>query len=425
DARINQVIRDVARASGDAVRLVDVERLFTEAAQAPGHIPGGDLFYDHCHMNINGNYRIARAILEEMEPLLPASIRQTSSSDRTIPDLRQCAKRLAFSGWDQLKINRDVLTAMERPPFTHRLDNAERIDLQRRQIATQQAFLTPEALQRYRAPYEQAIEQAPDDCTLRRNFASLLQALRDPSAAETQWRIVLNRFPEDAQAHIELGRSLVNQNKPKDGAEQYRLALASPYCDSRSRAIAHFNLAIALERLEQPADAIEHYRAAIRLSPTYEKAHVNLGLALRRQGEIDRALDHFKRAIEINPDFSPGHLNLALTLLGRERLEEAVSAFAEVSRIEPRNAMVHAAMGDTLVRLDRVDEAIAHFETVIQLAPGSAEAHHNLGIARMKQGDLSGAIEHFETALRLKPDFPDARANLEAARGKRELETRD
>ncbi len=72
DSRLNAIIRKVAAEQETAgVRLADAERSFAKSDLAAGGIPGNALFYEHVHFNFDGNYLLARALLEEVEAALP------------------------------------------------------------------------------------------------------------------------------------------------------------------------------------------------------------------------------------------------------------------------------------------------------------------------------------------------------------------
>ena len=73
DSRINQIIRDAADAdNGRGVYFLDAAGMF--ARHSPEKIPGNELFYEHVHLNFEGNYLLGRAFAEQTAKLLPKSI---------------------------------------------------------------------------------------------------------------------------------------------------------------------------------------------------------------------------------------------------------------------------------------------------------------------------------------------------------------
>jgi hypothetical protein len=83
DRRINSAIRQVAaERAADAVYLVDAEESLAASGSAPGGLPGNRIFFDHVHFTFEGNYLLARVILDRLETALPhlRSLRKASSS---------------------------------------------------------------------------------------------------------------------------------------------------------------------------------------------------------------------------------------------------------------------------------------------------------------------------------------------------------
>ena len=73
DSRINQIIRDAAdEEAGKGVSLLDAARML--AQDSPEKIPGNELFYEHVHLNFDGNYLLGLAFAEQTAKLLPKSI---------------------------------------------------------------------------------------------------------------------------------------------------------------------------------------------------------------------------------------------------------------------------------------------------------------------------------------------------------------
>ncbi len=70
DSRINRLVREEAeRFAGRGVTLCDAVSLV--ASNSPTGIAGDETFYEHVHFNFDGNYRMARALAEQIAPLLP------------------------------------------------------------------------------------------------------------------------------------------------------------------------------------------------------------------------------------------------------------------------------------------------------------------------------------------------------------------
>jgi tetratricopeptide (TPR) repeat protein len=109
-----------------------------------------------------------------------------------------------------------------------------------------------------------------------------------PDEARVAYRGVLEREPEFADAHVNLGRLLHESGDVYAALVHYRAALSIRPGD----ATAAFNAGVALEDLGANADAIAAYRRAIECDPQNPDAHYNLARLLEQSGKPDLAVRH-------------------------------------------------------------------------------------------------------------------------------------
>jgi hypothetical protein len=97
DSRINEIIRDVAaNRTAEGIHLVDSERDFE--ANSPHGIPGNDLFYEHVHLNFEGNYVLAKSIYHQVREILPPDVRGTRESASHVPPVEEFARERCCDG---------------------------------------------------------------------------------------------------------------------------------------------------------------------------------------------------------------------------------------------------------------------------------------------------------------------------------------
>lgn len=150
-------------------------------------------------------------------------------------------------------------------------------------------------------------------------------------AALAQYQTAIERNPDDAESHSNLGQMLVRLQRPAE---------ALPYFD---RAIAlvprrwayHFNRARALGLLERWDEAITGYRTAQQLFPDDYATAFNLGQALHRKGSEAEAVDAYRRAIELDPSDASFRLALGTSLERLDKRADAAAAFSEYLRLLP------------------------------------------------------------------------------------------
>ncbi len=88
---------------------------------------------------------------------------------------------------------------------------------------------------------------------------------------------------------------------------------------SPNSALAHLNLGAALAFRGQIDREIEQYRLALELAPNYDEAHFNLGLAFFKKGYMDAAIEQFKTTLMLNPDSLDARYYLQLSLSAKSR----------------------------------------------------------------------------------------------------------
>jgi tetratricopeptide (TPR) repeat protein len=161
DRQINQIIRKIAQEKQEqGVYFVDAEKAIS--AQSEHHIPGEKWFYEHVHFNFAGNYLMARTLFEQIEQLLPESIKKGRVIERADPNEQDCARILTFTILDQYKIAKNVLEKyITKPPFTNQAYHAQTVHRLEAYIQALQDQVTQTPFDSFLETYKRAIEQNP------------------------------------------------------------------------------------------------------------------------------------------------------------------------------------------------------------------------------------------------------------------------
>ena len=141
---------------------------------------------------------------------------------------------------------------------------------------------------------------------------------------------------------------------------------------------AHNNLGLAFAKLGKLGDAVGQYKEALRIKPDLAEAQFNWGLALVRQGRLEEAIGHWEQALRNKPDFADAQYNwgLALALQGKPR--EAISHWEQALRIDPDLADAQYNWGLALEKLGRAAEAIRHYRQALRIRPDFVQAQEAL-----------------------------------------------
>jgi tetratricopeptide (TPR) repeat protein len=107
---------------------------------------------------------------------------------------------------------------------------------------------------------------------------------------------VVEREPNHAAAHINVGTLYYNRQDFALAEKHYRAAIAS---DPRY-ALAYFDLGNVLDETGRVQEAIQTYKAALQLAPTYADAHYNLALAYEKIKQPRKALSHWRAYVKLD-----------------------------------------------------------------------------------------------------------------------------
>jgi tetratricopeptide (TPR) repeat protein len=181
---------------------------------------------------------------------------------------------------------------------------------------------------------------------------------------------------------------------------------------SPNNARAHLNLGLALFSAGRVPEAISHYEQAAQLRPDYFFAQRNLGSALYRARRVPEAIDRYEQAAQLRPDDFETHYNLGVALFSTGRMLQAVSHYERAAQLKPGDFQAHYNLGCALSRAGRVPGAISCYQRALELKPDDFQTRYNLGNALCCAGRPSEAIAHYERALQLRPDSAEAHDNL-------------
>ncbi len=107
-----------------------------------------------------------------------------------------------------------------------------------------------------------------------------------PEEARDAYRRALELDPHHADAHVNLGRLLQEEDRTEEAETHYRAVLT----DHPGHATACYNLGIVLEDLRRPSDAIKAYEQAIVADRRLADAYFNLARLYEQAGKRAAAL---------------------------------------------------------------------------------------------------------------------------------------
>jgi tetratricopeptide (TPR) repeat protein len=368
DTGLNRVITKQARErSGKGVWFVDSEKQL--GLKSSSGVPGVESFYEHVHLNCEGNYQLALAFAEQATNCFPTSITRTDT--KTWADSLLCNQQLGLTDWNRYSIMEEISKRMSEAPFTRQLEHGTRMDEITNSLKELASRMTAPAASSARATFNEILNQRPQDPYLHHNFAEFLLKTGDLEPAAEQMRKVCELLPDSYAGFLQLGRVLARQKK-----------------------------------YEEAKTSLE---TALRLRPDTFDVRMELGEVLAARNQFDEAIDQFQEARKLHGGDTARLLLLEADAQARQhRISQAVDLLGEAIRLKPDYADAHELLGIELAADNRFSEAQAQFEELVRLRPNYADGRVNLGIALARQQKFAAALEQFDVALKLDPQNSQA-----------------
>ncbi len=440
DSMINQTIRQVATAHPEhGVSLLDmagalidgtfvedtfvegpfVEGTFVDDAASdkaegfPG-MPGNRFFHEHVHFNFAGNFALASAVYRHLEPHFSTQDASPSNLDAAVPPLplnqQRLADRLAFTPFDEIELERDILRLVSRPPFVDQIDHHP--DLNRRWLRVRElhAKLTPTSWQDAETLYEQRLSEQPNDLEARRRLATHLQTRR-PAASIPHWRFLLDRLPDLSRWRVAFALALADAGQ----AEEALTELERLPPGDRDSADGLVNRGTILEARGDQDAADAAYRQALTLDPRHTLASFNLASSTLRRGQLARSTELFQALVEGAKDFAPAHHGLGRSLELQGDVRSAITAYRAALRADPGLASAYNSLGLALQARGDFSDAARAFRQALTYRHDFALAMFNLADLRWSLGFHTEAATLYARGLSYRPDNVQARYNRAGA----------
>src|SRR5271154_6019783 len=178
--------------------------------------------------------------------------------------------------------------------------------------------------------YQLYLEKKPDDAAVHFQLGYAYTAMQKLDDAKVQYQKAIELNPKMSEAYLNLGLALLDSDP---GAAIAPLQKATELLPNQQR--AKFALAVAYERTGKPAPAIEQYRAAEKLDDQDFETHFALGRTLLNSGRPAEAEPEFRAALALKNDSLPCRLGLAKSLASQKKSEAAAQEFDSYLKLAP------------------------------------------------------------------------------------------
>jgi len=363
DSRVNETIRAAARRfAGDSLALCDAAEALRAAS--PDGIPGEKLFYEHVHLNPDGNYALALAWAGQVEKFLSPALKL--GAQPAWASQAECEQWLGLTDWNRGSILDDVLQRIQRPPFSGQSGNAEQVARLRNEIAELRRRLTDGAAARAREVYLRALGRAPENFRLHESYAEFLEARREWKPAVAEREKVCELIP----------------------------GYYFPF----------YTLGVDLKEAGALAEARAALLRAAALKPDEGDIRLELGTVCARQGEWEQARQELEAARRFSPEDPHAALFLGEVLWKLERRSEALASLREAARLDPSDWQPHYRLASDLAQLGQFSDASVEYQEALRLNPASVKTKLGLAAVLLSLGREAQAIQQLDEVLKLEPN---------------------
>ena len=406
DSRINQIIEAAADANaGQGVLFLDTERVLAQST--PGQIPGHELFYEHVHLNFDGNYLLGRAWAEQTAELLAK--KNVSPVQGGWASSEICDRRLAVSAWDRSRVFQEILSRLAEPLYARQMTHDATVRGCRDKLEELASRMNSEAPDQTRQLYQQALALAPADNFLHQNFAQYLGAKGELAQATVEAQHVCELLPQRPAQDYDLGNLLIIQGRIDEAAEYYSRALAL----QRDFAPALNGLGQIRANQQKTGEADAYFRQALRANPNNPETYFLLGFLAQTRGDLKQAAIDYQQAARLQPQGTADFFSQAVGASATGFRGQAMEALGMAIQLNPGCWQARYLLGRELAAEGKLEEARRQFLAAVRYRPDFAPAHLNLGMVLAKQDKTEPALVEFHTTLQIDPTNAAAQQYVE------------
>lgn len=179
------------------------------------------------------------------------------------------------------------------------------------------------------------------ETALRRRWAAVLEVRArsyrvggEAAQALAAYRKALEVAPTDPALHRDYGVALLDVRRADEAIVHLRRSLEL----DPAQALVLVNLAFAFSLQGQPDAAMDAYRRAEAINPNESLVYLSMGNALLRRGALTEAAQAFRRALAVDPGLADAHFGLGTAYARLDDRAQAVDALRRGLTFDPDNA---------------------------------------------------------------------------------------
>ena len=217
------------------------------------------------------------------------------------------------------------------------------------------------------------------------------------NSKETVWADAVEKGPWNTRAYFFWAQQIQLDGRPREALQVVRECVSA----NPNNALAHVNLGRMLVEQNQFDQAFECYKKAYELNNQLEVVHFNLGIVMMAKGDFEAAEPLFERTLELDSDNKLAHYNLGNLQSVRDP-ERAIEHFRQAIEDDLRYGQrSRRRLAETLASMGKHEEALKEFRNVTEWVPADPKPWIGMGKIAIASQDYDLARSQFETAHEL------------------------
>jgi tetratricopeptide (TPR) repeat protein len=209
----------------------------------------------------------------------------------------------------------------------------------------------------------------------------------------------LDKNPDNAAVHFQLGYAYTALGKSDDAETEYRSAIEL----DPKMGPAYLNLGLTLLDSD-PEEAVSSLQQASELMPNQPQPKYALGMAFAHAGKDDAAIEQFHNALKLDERNFSAQFELARTLLHASKFSEAETEFHKALDLQPNSAAAHLGLAQTLLAEKKSSDAATELERYLQTNPKDVDGRIEFASILIDLGKNEEALAELDRAAAIRPE---------------------
>jgi len=214
--------------------------------------------------------------------------------------------------------------------------------------------------------YRQALALQPQSPDVLAALTNLYMRQKRFGDAETLLRQLEGLHPDDAAAHLQLGRMLAISGKNEEAITELESGLKLDPGDRD----AQRDLAELYSDAGKFADAERLYASLVVAYPNDPNIHEGLGRAFLRQKKYPEAQRELERTVQLKPDFGPAYGDLAVAANENKNYPLAIQSVEMRAKYMPEIPMTYFLRATAYDHMQDVKNAARYYHQFLDVAGG-------------------------------------------------------